>query len=271
MPIFFVHLCALSYENPRDNVFANLRDQWKLGDCMIACKESAVAFVWSIVEKKQAYCVVVLKGTSPLNLTEWLTDASVSMCQPEEIMKEKPNVLVHHGFYYALFKPKSNHWKNIMQQVQDTCDSIGGNKNIHLWITGHSLGAATATLVLARLLFHKEDIQAKRVILRGAYTFGCPRIGNKEWQKQMQTQMKNLNVKLFRVANANDIVTMIPIEDPIGGPRTFVHVGEEHYLSLRKSPSSGVNIWKRLLNLLYSVIAQACDFVKLLVFFLEEC
>ena len=68
-----------------------------------------------------------------------------------------------------------------------------------LYITGHSLGGALAT-VAAKRLNHQGGIAA-------CYTFGSPKVGNEEWSYDIKTP-------IYRVVNAVDCVTMVP---PGGG------------------------------------------------------
>jgi len=73
------------------------------------------------------------------------------------------DVLVHDGFAGA--------WENIREDVVDEIEDrlVGGRR---LWITGHSLGGALATLA-AYDLSHVEDIPVE-----GVHTFGQPRVGD---------------------------------------------------------------------------------------------
>lgn len=64
-----------------------------------------------------------------------------------------------------------------------------------LFITGHSLGGALAT-VAAKKLSHKGGLAA-------CYTFGSPRVGDEDW-------IKNIKTPIYRVVNAADSVTMMP-------------------------------------------------------------
>jgi len=85
-----------------------------------------------------------------------------------------------------------------------------------LFITGHSLGAALATLAAASLceFFY---------IPAGVYTFGCPRVGDWRFAKAMNAR---LGSRFWRVENNNDIVPRIP--PWIFG---FRHLGQRVYLS----------------------------------------
>jgi triacylglycerol lipase len=64
-----------------------------------------------------------------------------------------------------------------------------------LFITGHSLGGALAT-VAAKKLKHEGGIAS-------CYTFGSPRVGDDEW-------IKGIKTSVYRVVNAADCVTMLP-------------------------------------------------------------
>ncbi|RUP44374.1 Alpha/Beta hydrolase protein [Jimgerdemannia flammicorona] len=99
-------------------------------------------------------------------------------------------------------------------------------KTPHLWITGHSLGAATATIFTSMLLWKKTkrgkisgfrggvDIDSFK--LHGTFTFGNPRVGDSDWKhtiekilypKPGQYQPK---YQFWRIINANDIVCSVP-------------------------------------------------------------
>ena len=64
-----------------------------------------------------------------------------------------------------------------------------------LYITGHSLGGALATVATKRL--HHTGGHA------ATYTFGSPRVGNEDWVSSLKTPV-------YRIVNSADIVTMLP-------------------------------------------------------------
>ena len=68
-----------------------------------------------------------------------------------------------------------------------------------LFITGHSLGGALATVAIKRLT-HEARISA-------CYTFSSPRIANKNW-------IAGIKTPIYRLVNAADPVPMMP-------PRSF--------------------------------------------------
>jgi len=94
--------------------------------------------------------------------------------------------MVHSGFSEA--------FDVVSEQVQDALNEA----NIAakpLFITGHSLGGALATIAAKRLT-HKSGIA-------GCYTFGSPRVGDTNW-------VSGLRAPVYRVVNAVDSVTMMP-------------------------------------------------------------
>lgn len=64
-----------------------------------------------------------------------------------------------------------------------------------LFVTGHSLGGALAT-VAAKKLQHQGGLAA-------CYTFGAPRVGDDRWTDGIKTP-------IYRIVNAIDLVTMLP-------------------------------------------------------------
>jgi hypothetical protein len=105
---------------------------------------------------------------------------------------------VHKGFLAAL--------EQIWEELAQYLTSIHQAPRT-LWMTGHSLGAALATLAADR---YKQ--------VQGLYTFGSPRVGNPEFKKHFR-------VRAFRVVNNGDLVTTVP---PTG---FYEHVGELWYIN----------------------------------------
>lgn len=73
-----------------------------------------------------------------------------------------------------------------------------------VWVTGHSLGAALATLAVARYPFF------------ACYTFGSPRVGNQAFVDRLQGRT------VFRVVDDDDMVCKVPMES-----MGFRHVGQK--------------------------------------------
>ena len=120
-------------------------------------------------------------------IKDFRTDADIEPVDWEQGGK------VHGGFKKALDEV----WEDLSQCVSGLND---GTRTI--WFTGHSLGAALATLGAARF-----------GAVQGLYTFGSPRVGDAKFHD-------GFHVKTFRFVNNNDIVAKLP------PPGLYRHVGE---------------------------------------------
>jgi hypothetical protein len=114
---------------------------------------------------------------------------------------------VHRGFRDALEEV----WADIFPYMKKLAD-----QGCKIWLTGHSLGAALATLAADRF----QDVQ-------GLYTFGSPRVGDREFQV-------NFRLRAYRMVNGDDIVTRVP---PAG---IYRHVGELKYIDRKDSIRVGL-------------------------------
>jgi predicted lipase len=111
------------------------------------------------------------------------------------------DVRVHSGFLQG--------YQSIAAQLHDQ-----GLFNGRLMIAGHSLGAALATLTTAEFLRSGIDVCA-------CYSFGCPRIGNAGFAKQLA------DLPLYRIVNGCDVVTGIPLTV---GPVVYTHPDNAIYI-----------------------------------------
>lgn len=135
------------------------------------------------------------------------------------------------GKFYA------TNWRDVVTDLTFISQDIGGGRSVHkgfdqaldpvfgrieaaagkatasqkkIWCTGHSLGAALATLAADRLSKYR---------VQGLYTYGSPRVGN------------NVFVNSFPVSNTHrfvhhcDVITTVPPEG------IYVHVGRLRYIT----------------------------------------
>jgi hypothetical protein len=137
---------------------------------------------------------LVFRGTQPDDPTDIGTDADLILRRWRGLPGE---AAVHSGFAYAL----DSIWD------KDILPWLEGRKGAKLWLTGHSLGAALATLAAALCP------QATLI------TFGSPRVGNPAFAQSFAEQ------RVRRFVNCCDVVTMIP-PNLIG----YKHVGAIRYI-----------------------------------------
>jgi len=119
---------------------------------------------------------------------------------------------VHRGFKAALLE--------VWTDLEDYVSNLQKN-NLKIWITGHSLGAALATLAADRY----GNVQ-------GLYTYGSPRVGDQDFRK-------DFNVNTYRFVNNSDIVTKVP------PPGMYCHVGELKYIDSEGIIHDNTNRWER--------------------------
>src|SRR3954451_8447507 len=96
---------------------------------------------------------------------------------------------VHRGFQAAL----NEVWEDTARKLAD----CRARSNKEIFFTGHSLGAALATLAISR--FGGENASL--------YTFGSPRVGNRAFLSKVRTNTTNGH---FRMVDNNDLVSRVP-------------------------------------------------------------
>lgn len=124
---------------------------------------------------------------------------------------------VHSGFKQAL--------EAVLPLLEARADLLMADPgDARVWITGHSLGGALATMMTAWVMRQMEtDPSWASFPLAGLVTFGSPRVGNPEFVAQFNSRTDALGVNHMRFVNADDIVTRIPA---VG----YDHVGDTYYL-----------------------------------------
>lgn len=92
-------------------------------------------------------------------------------------------------------------------------------------ITGHSLGAAMATICASR--FHQLGADLE------LYTYGSPKVGDRAWGEQFK------DIAAYRFVNNNDLVTRVPFFG------YYKHVGQIHYITYDVHIKTKVTWWQR--------------------------
>lgn len=142
-------------------------------------------------ETTAPFAVLVFRGTEQ-HIKDFITDLTIG-----HLRHNDGKVDTHAGFTRAL----DSVWEDIERAVKRLQRPV--------FYTGHSLGAALATLAAARLT------------PTALYTFGSPRVGDEDFA----ASLRDMQEFIHRVVHGDDIVTTVPPE-ALG----FRHIGKEHAL-----------------------------------------
>jgi len=168
------------------------------------------------------YAVLAFRGTEVTKSIDVKTDAKAFKASVYEGR-------IHKGFAEA--------YKSIEIQVLKAVKSrkIDG---LPLYITGHSLGAAVAT-VATQYLERDEDLRNQ---IAACYTFGSPRVGNREFDRDLKSA-------IYRVVNTTDIVTVVPLL-----AMGYLHIGDIRFLESRPAEfRRGIPIMRRIFFFLTAI------------------
>lgn len=139
--------------------------------------------------------VISFKGTT--NLKDTLSD--IDFIQVDDLYSIPGKF--HKGFHDLIFEDK------VAESLElEINNIISKSSHKNLYITGHSLGGALATLFYSYLQNSPLSDKGKldKDINVQLITYGCPRIGNSDFSNSIKKDT-------IRVVNGNDIVTKVPI------------------------------------------------------------
>jgi len=129
--------------------------------------------------------IIAFRGTS--STTDWLSNV---MASQERFNYLKETTLTHRGF--------TNIYSSARDGIMAGLSKLSPEKT--LYITGHSLGAALATLCAI-------DIAANTTFTSPIlFTYGSPRVGNPDFVKAFKSYVRSS----YRYANVFDVVTYAP-------------------------------------------------------------
>jgi triacylglycerol lipase len=210
----FARLSNLVYKNPKE-----AKD---------ILTKMGYTFVFYQNDGSQAYVVedandiiVVCRGTEVKEWNDIKADLSISL-----VFSRTGIGKVHRGFRTYTDKI----WEPVKGHIKKT-------KNKDLWVTGHSLGAAMATLMARRCV-----VDVSMQVPKALFTFGSPRVGNRLYIDEFNTRITH-----HRWVNDGDIVTKVPFAP------FYYHSGIMHHISSNGNVTVNYDrkiSWTRVLSLL---------------------
>lgn len=159
------------------------------------------------------HVVLVFRGTD--NPRDWLRNL-------DTVQVSGYSGRVHQGFHNALMEC----WATVVKKLQ--------RLRMHgqlLWITGHSLGGALATLAARRMELDQGEQPA------AVFTYGAPRVFDPEAARRFR-------INLYRFVHDKDIVPHVP--PPLLLLRQFKHVGRFVHLLDGGVVSTSMTRWNKL-------------------------
>ena len=191
--LLFAKLSSIAYNNTKE---AKSQAK-KLGFTTTEFYEKDGAQAYRFMNKTDL--VIACRGTQPTEFNDLKADLKAIPVMAETVGR------VHIGFKTEV----DDLWPMIEEDINRKT-----NVTKTLWFTGHSLGAAMATIMASRA---KHNVELNDPV--ELFTYGSPRVG---WRMYCNS----LNVIHHRWKNNNDIVTTVPL-----AVMGFKHHGTQHYIN----------------------------------------
>lgn len=168
----------------------------RFGDWAPGAKSVKALFAYN-----QHFAVMAFRGTKKINWLNSTLDLAAFPVREESLPAVYPEtgslaeendagILIHAGFQFAM----NTAWQDIRCCLESYRRRY---PTAPIVFTGHSLGAAFATIAVAR--FGGGNL--------ALYTFGSPRVGNQVFCDEVQ---RNADLGVFRFVNNQDVMTSVP-------------------------------------------------------------
>ncbi|KAL3620086.1 hypothetical protein CASFOL_034998 [Castilleja foliolosa] len=159
-------------------------------------------------DPKRNRLVIAFRGTEQTRWKDLRTDLMLvpAGLNPERIGGDfKTEVQVHSGFLSAYDSVRTRLISLIKQAIgHRDDDSLDLLPKWHIYVTGHSLGGALATLLALEL--SSSQLAKHGAICVTMYNFGSPRVGNRIFAEVYNEKVKDS----WRVVNHRDIIPTVP-------------------------------------------------------------
>ncbi|HXF85069.1 MAG TPA: lipase family protein [Anaerolineales bacterium] len=187
---------------------------------LVATFSSAETDTQAFMATNNEYIVLAFRGTEMTKGKDIKTDIKAVLVSTIEGK-------VHAGFKQA--------YESIAAPIRQKLLQMG---DLPIYITGHSLGAALATIATQSL---ERDPKFKDRIA-ACYTFGSPRVGNDQYDREFKSP-------IYRIVNTADIVTVIPLL-----AMGYTHIGDVRFLAGEGEIRRGIPILRRLFFFLAALL-----------------
>ncbi len=219
-----VDMAKLSY-SPEEEITQELEEKGYTCREFINDKETDTqCFIASDDEK----IVIAFRGTS--SIKDAFTDLLIIKTPYPKSRRWFFKPRAHYGFVNAFLAVRHR-----IHEVLSRCLLI---KPYKVYITGHSLGAALATLCAIDL---KETMKINNLLI---YTFGSPKVGNSWFARRFNKKIKHS----YRFVNDDDVVPWLP-------PTGYSHVKTLVFINKKGELTVNPNLMERTIESLDNVFA----------------
>lgn len=247
---FVLGVCS-AYAYGDTNTMATIMDRLglKRNRCRMISEYVDALFLTStaylIQSQDGRVAILCYRGTPPTSVITWLTDFEVEAIK---IRVPAPSGTafgaVHAGFYRNV---RSTRFKivELLEHAIDGRSVLGDAQSLEderpecgleaLFVTGHSLGGASAALLAALLVAEPRRYGQILERLRAVYTYGSMMIGDRAFADACNDDAF-LREKVVRYVYANDVVTQYPAK----ASGSFKHFGREY----RYTPAGKKGRWR---------------------------
>ncbi|KAK4476447.1 hypothetical protein RD792_015600 [Penstemon davidsonii] len=146
--------------------------------------------------------VIAYRGTA--TCMEWLENLRATLtCLPGDMSPDNCQSMVQSGLL-SLYTSTTDSRPSLQDSIRDEINKIlqkYADEPLSITVTGHSLGAALATLTA-----HDITTTFKHAPLVTVVSFGGPRVGNKNFRCQLEKS----GTKVLRIVNSDDPITKVP-------------------------------------------------------------
>lgn len=146
--------------------------------------------------------VIALRGTA--TCLEWMENLRATLTGLHAGEEQDDGPMVQSGFL-SLYKSRTAKSPSLQESIRDEITRIirtYGDEPLSITVTGHSLGAALATLAAYDIRTAFGDSAPMVTVV----SFGGPRVGNKSFGRCLEES----GTKILRIVNSDDVVTKVP-------------------------------------------------------------
>ncbi len=231
--IFLASVCSQTYAQYNDpgGRFVMPASFELVGD-ILAESLTGVTEKFGFIIQSPEYAIIAFRGTS--STTDWISDAMASQTKYKCV---KNAGMSHRGI--------SNIYYSARDGIKGALNGIFSGKT--LYITGHSLGGALATLCALDVAANTEFVNP------GVYSYGSSRVGDPIFVKTFDSRLNYC----FRVNNRFDVVTHLPPQ-ALKLPKRlktfyYEHVRQSEALSFHNGSVPGNHV----ISSYYAVLAES--------------